>query len=131
MIDMDPRVRHLAVALALTAMAVASPSEANAPSQGEELFKQRCSICHVTSAKTPSSLAPNLAGVSGRKAGSLRDFSYSPAMAAATLTWDKVTLNIFLISPGSLVPGTRMPVSIPDAAERAALVSYLLTLKGK
>ncbi|MFD2138130.1 c-type cytochrome [Novosphingobium resinovorum] len=40
-------------------------------------------MCHTTNTGGANKLGPNLAGVSGRKAGSIPGFRYSPAMAKA------------------------------------------------
>ena len=68
--------------------------------------------------------------VVGRKAGSQPGFTgYSPALKASNLTWSKKTLDKFLINPGEMVPGTFMPIEIPDDKTRADVVAYLATLK--
>jgi len=69
-----------------------------------------------------------LAAVIGRRAGHLAGFSYSPAMAQAGLTWDAKTLDTFLTSSISAVPGTSMSVALPSAADRADVIAYLETL---
>ncbi len=64
----------------------------------------------------------------GRKAGSLRGFTFTPALKASNLTWDQASLDSFLTNPTAKVPGTIMPVAVPDPNERAAIISYLSTL---
>ncbi len=73
---------------------------------------------------------PNLVGVVGRNAASEPGFTlYSPALKASRLTWNKKTLDKFLMNPGEKVPGTLMPMQIPDKKMRADVVAYLATLK--
>ena len=55
-------------------------------------------------------------------------FGYTRALREAQLTWDRATLDRFLADPAKLVPGTTMPMAIPDAAERRAVVDYLAAL---
>jgi glucose/arabinose dehydrogenase len=55
-------------------------------------------------------------------------FGYSPALRGAHLTWDRATLDRFLTAPAQLVPGTTMPMAIPDDVERGAVLDYLSTL---
>ncbi|MCI4355069.1 MAG: sorbosone dehydrogenase family protein, partial [Thermoplasmata archaeon] len=86
---------------------------------------QRCAICHTTGERAAQ--GPGLGGVVGRKAASTR-FGYSRALREANLTWDLGTLDRFLIAPWLLVPGTSMPMAIPDDVERRAVVDYLTTL---
>jgi cytochrome c len=73
-------------------------------------------------------LGPNLSRVAGRKAAS-SEFTYSTALKASGLKWDKPTLDRFLTAPMKAVPGTRMVISIPDAKQRADIVAYLSSLK--
>lgn len=101
------------------------PVGAAAPAPGgETLFRQRCQSCHSVAPGRTTALGPNLAGVVGRKAGSTA-FRYSPALKASGTTWNRATLDRFLAAPTRAVPGTRMVVSVPDAAQRAALIGYL------
>ncbi len=65
----------------------------------------------------------------GRKAGTGAGSSYSRALLASGLTWDAATLDRYLASPTTLVPGTKMAVAVPEAADRQALIAYLVTLK--
>jgi cytochrome c len=106
----------------LTPVAIAQ--NAAPTSAGGQLFKQRCQSCHSMDPAKPSTLAPSLEGVVGRKAGST-DFRYSPALKASNLTWTKANLDQFLSGPGRMVPGTRMVVSVSDAKQRADLINYL------
>ena len=92
---------------------------------GAALFNQRCVACHTI---TPGqkALAPNLAGVVGRRAGST-DFAYSPAMKALGQPWTAARLDRFLTAPAQMVPGTRMPIAIADPADRRAIIAFLAT----
>jgi len=102
------------------------PVQAQAP-DGAGMFRQRCSSCHASEADKPAGIGPDLFGVVGRKAAST-GYAYSPALKASGLTWDKATLDRFLSGPGALVPGTKMPVSVSDPAQRAAIIAYLASL---
>jgi cytochrome c len=89
-----------------------------------------CSVCHSVQKTGGPTEGPNLLGVVGRKAASEPEFTkYSPALKASKLTWSKKTLNKFLMNPGEMVPGTFMPIQIPDDKTRADVVAYLATLK--
>lgn len=98
-----------------------------APS-GDQLFRQRCAMCHSVDRARTTPLGPNLAGVVGRKAGATT-FAYSPQLKASGLTLNAATLDRYLAAPTRVVPGTKMVIAVPNAAERAALVSYLATVK--
>lgn len=97
---------------------------------GSEIFTNNCAVCHSTDPGT-NKLGPSLAGVVGRKAGSIGDYSYSPAMAKLGATWDKATLDKYLTDPQGMVPGTKMIFpGVKDANDRKALIDYLATLQG-
>jgi cytochrome c len=98
---------------------------------GKTIFEQRCGICHAVS-KAPGGpvTGPNMVGVVGRKAATVADFAlYSPALKASGLTWNLKTLDEFLTMPMTKVPGTTMPMMIPDAKERGDVIGFLATLK--
>lgn len=119
----------VAVASALfLPLAMAAPGFAQNAAAGGALFKQRCQVCHIVTPGKPALMAPNLAGVAGRRAGSTA-FAYSAALKSSKLVWDRKTLDSFLLSPMTKVPGTRMAVSVSDAKQRADIVAYLSTLK--
>ncbi len=87
-----------------------------------------CAGCHSTQAgKTV--FGPSLAGVGGRRAGSLEGYTYSPAVKASGLTWNTKTLDRWLTDPKKTVPGTKMPFNgIQDRKVREQVIAYLLTL---
>lgn len=115
-----------AVLLSITLSA--TPALAQDAAAGGAQFKARCGACHSIVPGQKAMLAPNLSGLAGRKAGSTA-FTYSPALKASGLSWDKATLDKFLAAPMKAVPGTRMVISVPDAKQRADIVAYLSTLK--
>ncbi len=97
-----------------------------AQTSGADIFEDRCAMCHVAGG---GGQGPSLNGAVGRRAGSLAGFAYTPALKASGLTWTPANLDRFLTNPGAMVPGTAMVVRINDAAQRAALVAYLATLR--
>src|SRR5467141_1285888 len=117
--------RGAALLLALSAGAFAqdfAPHE-NLP-QGEKLFEAQCATCHTVKAGV-NGFGPSLSGVVGRRAGQAPGYTYSAAMANSGLTWDESTLDAFLTSTTQKVPGTSMPVALPDAHVRSAIIAYL------
>lgn len=112
------------LAAACSGGATEGAADASATS-GETLFR-RCAACHSVEAAGPQKLGPNLHGVFGRKAATLKAFRYSPAMAASGLTWDEATLDRFLAAPAKAVPGTKMSFSgLKEPAQRRAVIDYL------
>ena len=89
-----------------------------------------CGVCHKVDATQASGIGPNLWGVDGRVSGTLPGYAYSPAMKAAKIKWDKASLDDYLVNPQKKVPGTKMAYGgQPDAAKRAEIVAYLVSLK--
>jgi glucose/arabinose dehydrogenase len=62
--------------------------------------------------------------VIGRHAASNADFGYTRELKASGLTWDATTLDHFLSSPTTLVPGTAMVIAVPARADRENVVAY-------
>jgi cytochrome c len=113
-------------ALTFAASGMAAPAE----QPGEKIYKARCAACHsVTKGDGPGGMAPNLAGVVGRKAGSSEFKSFSPALKKSGLRWDRKNLDAYLKSPTKTVPGTRMMVSLPDDKQRADVIAFLASQK--
>ena len=84
-------------AIILAASLAAAGSASAAPS-GEAVFKQRCAVCHSI-APALGKMGPPLAGVMGRKAGTLPGYAYSSAMKGSKLVWDAATLDTYLKAP--------------------------------
>jgi len=89
---------------------------------------QRCYACHSISGGDRLS-GPPLRGVFGRRAGTLNDFEYSPALREAGqrgLIWTAETLDRFLEDPEEMVPGVRMGgVRLRDPDERRDFIWWL------
>ncbi|MXO87202.1 c-type cytochrome [Altererythrobacter aestuarii] len=107
-----------------------TPSAAVAPAPAVAMaapaaFTQ-CAICHSVE-PGKSGIGPSLAGVVGRRSGSVAGFSYSPAMREAGLTWNEATLQRYLGDPAGVVPGTTMALPGIPAADRSAIIAYLKT----
>ena len=116
--------------LASTALlpAVTAPATAAGDAEkGAALFRA-CVACH--SLKPEQNMTgPSLAGIWGRKAGSLGSFDrYSPALKSSDIVWDENSLDPWLKSPKSLVRQNRMIFpGMSDARQRADLTAFLKT----
>lgn len=89
---------------------------------GKVLFEKRCTGCHSLDKNKEG---PRLAGVYGRKAGSLADFNYSNELKGAKVTWDGPTLDRWLTNPDAVVRDNDMAFHVPDARERADIIDFL------
>jgi cytochrome c len=89
---------------------------------------QPCAACHSLEPGRQMT-GPSLAGLWGRKAGSLAEFPrYSPALKSSGIAWDEDSLDAWLADPRAHVPGNYMIFpGIKDTHARAALIAYLKT----
>ncbi len=120
----------MAIAVVGWPFMVAGQTAGKSTPQGKAAFAS-CAGCHSIDPKNPSTLAPTLAGVTGRKAGTYPGFKYSTALVNSGIVWDKASLDKWLTRPTAAVPGTRMMVSVSDAKKRKLLIEYLATLRAR
>lgn len=92
------------------------------PKNGELVYA-RCTACHSL---TENRIGPKHCGVFGRRAGTVPEFDYSPAMRRTRIVWGEKTLDGFLTDPMKYMPGTAMAFAgIPDRKERTDLIAWL------
>ena len=107
-----------------------SGAQAADAAAGENVFKRVCATCHNPTVEGPRKLGPMLAGIVGRKSGSVEGFRYSKANSEANIVWTAEKLDPYLKNPREVVPGTTMAYAgLRNDDERANLIAYLATLK--
>jgi cytochrome c len=117
----------LAVGAIVALGLVAGP--ARAESEGEKDFKKYCSACHTVEAGK-NKIGPSLAGVVGRKAGTVPGFEYSDAIKGSGITWDQASLDRYVTLPKAAVPGGTMRFDgMAHAKDRADLIAFLVSQK--
>ena len=120
------RLSVLLAGLALSVAPSLALAQAPASSVGVRLFHTQCAACHGEK----STLAgPTLKGVVGAPIAGRSDYAYSAGLKAKRGTWTDANLDAYLAKPLAFAPGTRMVVAVPDANNRAAIVTYMKTLK--
>ncbi|MFK7958443.1 MAG: cytochrome c family protein [Lysobacterales bacterium] len=123
-------------ALATTTLSLWSVSAVGAQAEcdlerGKILFN-KCAICHSVEENAQPTVGPNLFGVVNRPVGRFEDFFYSNAIKAYADSWTKDTLDQFLKSPMTEVPGTDMAFAgFKKPADRKNLICYLAQFTGK
>jgi cytochrome c len=86
------------------------------------VFEKRCFGCHAMDADREG---PRLAGVYGRRAGSVPGFTYSAGLKSSGITWTDATLERWLSDPDMVVKYNNMSFGVPKADERRDLIAYL------
>ena len=94
--------------------------------RGAQVFANECGVCHSVSKGVTGMMGPNLAGVVGRKSGSLEGFNYSQAMRTKDVTWQAENIAQLITQPQAFVPGTYMPyMGLASKDDREAVTCFL------
>lgn len=92
----------------------------------------QCRGCHNFDNGGPNLFGPNLWNVVNRRVASVSGYSYSTALttfAGTSRTWTFDELDLWLTSPMTRVPSTKMTFAgVANEQQRADLVAYLRTL---
>ena len=127
---MNHRILKISSAIGAVCLVIVAPAFGADAGAGKTIFRARCAICHTAEPDDGGGAqGPSLIGVFGRPAAAAA-FSYSDALRASRLTWDGATLDRFLASPTTVVPGSSMVVALPEAADRASLIEYFRGISG-
>ena len=117
-------------ALALVIVSCAVPAFAADSNAGKTFFRAQCALCHSAEPNdNGGAQGPNLQGLVGRHAATGAGFSYTPAMKNSNLTWDGPTLDRFLASPTTVIPGSAMVIPVPKQEDRDNIIAYFSEVK--
>jgi cytochrome c len=124
MINMQSKtIRSLVMASGAMLMAVVAFSDTKGDAvAGRASFEKRCTGCH---ALDRDRVGPRLAGVVGRKAGSVSGFPYSDAVKKSGVVWNEASLDKWLTDPDSVIPDSDMAFRLDSFAERAGIIAFL------
>ena len=116
-----PSIALTAGAALLAAFAAAGSAKGDTDA-GRSAFEKRCTGCH---ALDHEKTGPRLAGVVGRKAGTVSAFPYSDAVKKSAVVWNEAVLDKWLTDPESVIPDTDMAFRLDNPVERAAIIAFL------
>jgi cytochrome c len=116
-----PSIALAAGAALLAAFAAAGGAKGDTV-PGRSAFEKRCTGCH---ALDHEKTAPRLAGVVGRKAGTISTFPYSDAVKKSAVVWNEEVLARWLTDPETVIPDTDMAFRLDNPVERAAIIAFL------
>ncbi|MFC4732249.1 c-type cytochrome [Salipiger abyssi] len=119
-----PALGGIAFVICLSALGYPNRIHAQDAATGERLFRQRCAGCHPTESGRTGA-GPSLAGLMGRRAGSVEGARYSPAMRRLEIVWNRGSLDSYLADPSGFVVGTTKRTPIRNAEDRANLIAFL------
>ena len=106
-------IRLLATAALLAAHAINASGTKGDAATGKEVFMASgCPACHGVTKEDNQKVGPNLVGVVGRKAGTVKSLlGPSENLTKYGVTWNAETLDEWLANPNAKAPGTAMAAS--------------------
>src|SRR5580698_693343 len=123
-------MRSTITAAMLAGLVCAAPAFGADANAGKAVFRAQCALCHSAEpGDNGGAQGPNLNGVFGRHSATSPNFGYTAALKSSGLTWDQATLDRFLTSPTTVVPGSAMVIPVPDNTARANLIAYFQAVK--
>lgn len=105
--------------VAMSASAAQAQSDVAA---GQALYQAKCGGCHSLDSNR---IGPAHRGVVGRPIASAPGFAYSAALKKVKGPWTTARLDQWLQGPQKFAPGSKMFLTVPDAAQRRQIIAYL------
>lgn len=115
-----------AAGLALSMALVSGSAMAGDATKGAKVFK-KCKGCHSVDAGKQKS-GPSLAGIVGKKAGTVDGFTRYSGLKGADFTWNEENLNKWLENPKKFLgKRTGMSMKLRKAKDRDNVIAFLKT----
>ncbi|BEV47453.1 cytochrome c family protein [Afipia carboxidovorans] len=117
--------RDLIIVLLTVGFMTPSLAQSGDVTRGQQDFRA-CAACHSLEPDR-NMTGPSLAGLWGRKAGTLPSFDrYSDALKSSGIVWNDDTLDRWIADPQRIVPDNDMPFEgIKESGARADLLAFL------
>lgn len=117
-------VRAISLTLAVMTLTTGTTASAQTSADGQTLYQAKCGGCHSLDSNR---IGPAHRGVVGRKIATAPGYPYSAAIKKLTGVWTPARLDLWLQGPQKVAPGSKMFLTIPDPAQRATIISYLVS----
>ena len=115
----------MAAMLGIATLLSAQPAVAEGDAAAGAKVFNKCKACHALEAGK-NKIGPTLAGVIGRKAGSVEGFKYSGPMKDAAIVWDEQNLAEYLADPKGYIPKNKMAFKgLKKEKQRADVIAYM------
>lgn len=122
-------IAYLSLATTVALLSIGSPASAQIPDAPKpipaSLFRNQCGTCHVINPADGVRQGPPLAGIVGRKPGTVPGFKYAGDYSKVDFTWDAAHLDTYLTDPQAMIPGTTMAYRQANPDTRTAIIAYL------
>ncbi len=123
---MQRRMTAAVLMMAMVTISDAALAQVDNVARGERTFNQQCKTCHTVEKGGADGTGPNLAGLFGRKAGTIAGFAASDAMKASGIVWDDKNLAEYLKDPKARVPdGTMVFNGLKRQDQLDDVIAYL------
>lgn len=103
-----------------------APAAGGGGGDGQQVFNNHCRTCHSLK-EGDNRQGPNLAGIVGKKSGSVQGVSYSSALKDGAITWDEGALDKWIENPDSVAAGNNMKPygGVQNPEDRKKIIEYL------
>lgn len=120
-------MRFAGLILGVALLAGPALADGNA-AEGQKVFA-KCRACHSPD-PGKNGVGPSLAGVVGRKAGTVPGYTYSKGMVEKGIVWDEKSIAAYLADPRAFIPGNKMVFpGLKKESEIENIIAFLKTRK--
>ncbi len=120
--------RLMALSLIATTAVFTSTAFAGDAAKGKKVFN-KCKACHTVKAGK-NKVGPSLAGIVGKKAGTVKGYKKYKGLKGADWSWNEAELNGYLANPKKYLKGktgkkSAMVLKLKKKKDRDNVIAYL------